>query len=79
MQQWDAALRKSLAEYLAVDPDSRFSDRLIALKLLTRSGLNHQERADVMIMSGNVLDPDLILRVLQIKFPKKHIGEHSSR
>ena len=68
-------IKRLKAEYLREDPDTRFSDRAWAQRLLVRASLSKRERLDVFFSAGGIYESRAIERALRHRCQRLHEEE----
>ena len=70
-----AEMRRLRAQYYRIDPDSRFSDKAWAQKLLQKASLSRREKHDCYYAAGAVYDPMAIEKALRVRCGRIHEDE----
>eukprot|EP00435_Cladocopium_sp_Y103_P070035 s255_g34.t1 len=73
-----AEMRRLRAQYYRIDPDSKFSDKAWAQKLLQKASLSRREKHDCYYAAGAVFDPFAIEKALRIRCGRIHEEERRS-
>ena len=68
-------LKRLKAEYQREDPETKFSSRSWAQRMLVRASLSRRERLDVFFSAGGSYDPKAIERALRHRCQKIHEDE----
>ena len=70
-----AEMRRLRAQYYRIDPDSKFSDKAWAQKLLQKASLSRREKHDCYYAAGAVYDPLAIEKALRVRCGRVHEDE----
>ena len=73
-----AEMRRLRAQYHRIDPDSKFSDKAWAQKLLQKASLSRREKHDCYYAAGATFDPLAIEKALRIRCGRIHEEERRS-